>query len=225
MAFIPGNSLTVLLAVATAVSFAWIYIMRKRLGVGLLGAFVLAVVHTLFGVLAVRAFAIIEGFGDLSTVGSMSLYGGMAFMPLLYLLVIKLTQKPAKDVFDILTVSLVSTLFFARINCMLAGCCLGAHVFAFDQRWPTREFELIYYIWFLAIYVPSVYEGTGDGKVFPTYMVSYGLFRFVIEFLRESTRAVGPFHISHLWSLVAIGLGMVILSEMASDKRERKVRS
>lgn len=225
MGFIQNHSLILLLALATSASLVWICVMRDRLGINLAGAIVLAVVHTIYGVFAVRFFAVIEGLGNPSVAGVMSLYGGMAFMPLLYLLVIKLTKKPAKDVFDILTVSLVSTLFFARINCMVAGCCQGAHVFTFDQRWPTREFELVYYVWFLAMYTPSVYEGAGDGKVFPTYMLSYGVFRFVIEFLRESTRAMGPFHISHLWSLIAIGLGMGILSEMQSDNRERKVRS
>ena len=225
MSYLGEHSLLVLLLAATAVSFTWIYIMHDRLGVSFVGAIVLAVVHTLYGVLAVRVFAVIEGFGDLSVVGAQSLFGGMAFMPLLYLLIIKLTKKPAAEVFDILTLSLVATLFFARVNCMLAGCCMGSHVFGLEPRWPTRELELVYYIWFLAVYEPSVYEGNSGGIVFPSYIMSYGLFRFAIEFLRESSKALGPFHIAHLWSLIAIGLGLGILSEMKYDKSERKVRS
>lgn len=225
MTYLNEHSLLILLMIATVISSIWVYVMRNHLGITVAGAIALALVHTLYGVLAVRAFAIIEGFGDLSVVGAQSLFGGMAFMPLLYLLVIKLTKKPASEVFDILTISLVSTLFFARINCILAGCCMGSHVFGLDPRWPTRELELVYYIWFLAMYVPGVYEGTSRGNVFPLYMLSYGLFRFVTEFLRESSSAFGPFHIAHLWSLVAIGLGLGILSEVKSIRSGRKVRS
>ena len=43
--------------------------------------------------------------------------------------------------------------------------------------------------------------------------------------IMESSKALGPFHIAHLWSLIAIGLGLGILSEMKYDKSERKVRS
>ena len=225
---LEDHSLLVLLALATCASYVWLLQMRERVGLSPVTAAIVAVCHTLFGVLSVMAFAIIEGFGDLSTVGNMSLFGGMFFMPLFYLAVAKLAKCSLADAFDVFTVPLVGTLLFARINCVISGCCLGSLIGDTGMRWPTREAEIVFYLVFIPMVARRILRGESKGEAFPLYMVSYGVFRFVVEFFRYSSSTFGPFHISHIWAFVAIGLGASILMEIRSSKEKKgrkKVRS
>lgn len=228
MAWLQAHSLVLLLTLATCVCVVWLLLAYDRIRLNIWQALVLGVAHTLLGLLSVKAFAIIEGFGDLSVVGNMSLFGGMAFLPIFYAALAHYGHRDVRDVFDVLTMSLVGTLFFARINCIVSGCCQGAFIPGTTLRWPTRELELAYYVVFIAVLAPRVLKGDTRGEVFPLYMVSYGVFRFVIEFFRVSSRSFGPFHIAHLWAVIAIVLGASILVEITQQEqeieRERKVR-
>ena len=223
---LSSHSLSVLLVVATVISACWLILCSNRLHLRPWQALLLAVAHTALGVLAVKLFAIIEGFGDLSAVGNMSLFGGMAFLPIFYLAVSRWGRWDVRDTFDVFTVALVGTLFFARINCIISGCCQGAFIPGTSIRLPTREMELVYDIAFLVIAMPRVVRGEARGQIFPLYMVSYGAFRFLTEFLRASSSALGPFHIAHLWAFVAFMLGASVLVEIRQqgDGKGRKVR-
>ena len=138
------NSLAVLLCTATIVSTLWLFRANGRLGLKLWQIALLAVTHTLLGLLSVKIFAVIEGLGDASAIGNMSLFGGMAFLPIFYAALARFGRLDVSDVFDVLTVCLVGTLFFARINCTVSGCCLGAFIPGTGIRYPTRELELVF---------------------------------------------------------------------------------
>lgn len=217
-----NHSLSILLTVATMASTFWLFLVNERLRLERWQVVILAVAHTFFGVLAVMAFAVIEGLGDRAAVGNMSLFGGMAFMPIFYAVVARWGKRDLRDVFDVFTISLVLTLFFARINCLVAGCCLGAAIPGTGFRWPTREIELLYDAVFIALLMPHVLRGEWRGEIFPLYMVSYGCFRFVIEFFRVSSNAVGLFHIAHLWAFIAAVFGVSILVEIRQQQIEER---
>lgn len=222
MDWLANHSLLLLLLLATALSTVWLSRANSRLHFKLWQIVILGISHTCLGVLAVKAFAIIEGFGDLSVVGNMSLFGGMAFMPIFYAGVSHWGKRSARDVFDVFSISLVMTLFFARVNCLFSGCCLGAFVPGTSLRWPTRELELVYYVVFLMMLMPRVFHGELRVQIFPLYMVSYGCFRFIVEFFRASNHAFGPFHIAHLWAFIAIVLGASILVETRQQKAKER---
>lgn len=230
MSMLFDHSLEILLGMGTLLTFVWLCLLQRRLPMKWCVALPVSVCHTLFGVLAVKAFAFLETGFDAQSLGNMSLFGGMLFMPLFYLAVAKIGRLPAADVFDVFTVPLVGTLLFARVNCILSGCCLGSLIGDTGLRWPTREAEIVFYLVFISLVAPRVLRGERKGEMYPLYMVSYGAFRFVVEFLRHSSAALGPFHISHLWAFVAFGLGASILLEVRSaneknGKKGKKVRS
>lgn len=83
-----------------------------------------------------------------------------------------------------------------RIGCFLDGCCYGKEtdsIFGIKftttttKVWPTNLFEAIFLLvlasglFYLAYRHRSRYT-------FPIYMMSYGVFRFLIEFLRGDHR-------------------------------------
>lgn len=212
-------ALFILLGCGTLFNVYWLHRCRERLHLRWPSVLLLSVLHTVLGVLSVKVFALFET-GDFS---NMSLFGGVFFMPLFYWGVAKLAKQKAADVFDVFTICLVFTLMCARLNCMISGCCLGAHIpiqGLEHLRFPTREMELVFYVILLSRLWRKVLSGSARGMIYPIYMISYGIFRFVTETLRFSDRTDSILHISHLWALLSLGIGISIYGELQGKKKK-----
>lgn len=217
--WLTDHALILLLGCGTLFNVYWLHRCRERLHLRWLSVLLLSVLHTVLGVLSVKVFALFET-GNFS---NMSLFGGVFFMPLFYWGVAKLAKQKAADVFDVFTICLVFTLMCARLNCMISGCCLGAHIpieGLTHLRFPTRELELLFYVLLLSRLWRKVVTGSARGMIYPIYMISYGIFRFVTETLRFSDRTDSILHISHLWALLSLGIGISIYGEL--QKKEKK---
>lgn len=219
LTWLSDHALILLLGCGTLFNVYWLHRCRERLHLRWLSVLLLSVLHTVLGVLSVKVFALFET-GNFS---NMSLFGGVFFMPLFYWGVAKLAKQKAADVFDVFTICLVFTLMCARLNCIISGCCLGAHIpieGLTHLRFPTRELELLFYVLLLSRLWRKVLSGSARGMIYPIYMISYGIFRFVTETLRFSDRTDSILHISHLWALLSLGIGISIYGEL--QKKEKK---
>lgn len=219
LTWLSDHALILLLSCGTLFNVYWLHRCRERLHLRWLSVLLLSVLHTVLGVLSVKVFALFET-GDFS---NMSLFGGVFFIPLFYWGVAKLAKQKAADVFDVFTICLVFTLMCARLNCIISGCCLGAHIpieGLTHLRFPTRELELLFYVLLLSRLCRKVLSGSARGMIYPIYMISYGIFRFVTETLRVSNRTDSILHISHLWALLSLGIGISIYGEL--QKKEKK---
>jgi prolipoprotein diacylglyceryltransferase len=219
LTWLSDHALILLLSCGTLFNVYWLHRCRERLHLRWLSVLLLSVLHTVLGVLSVKVFALFET-GNFS---NMSLFGGVFFMPLFYWGVAKLAKQKAADVFDVFTICLVFTLMCARLNCMISGCCLGAHIpieGLTHLRFPTRELELLFYVLLLSRLWRKVLSGSARGMIYPIYMISYGIFRFVTETLRFSDRTDSILHVSHLWALLSLGIGISIYGEL--QKKEKK---
>lgn len=219
LTWLSDHALILLLGCGTLFNVYWLHRCRERLHLRWLSVLLLSVLHTVLGVLSVKVFALFET-GDFS---NMSLFGGVFFMPLFYWGVAKLAKQKTADVFDVFTICLVFTLMCARLNCMISGCCLGAHIpieGLTHLRFPTRELELLFYVILLSRLWRKVLSGSARGMIYPIYMISYGIFRFVTETLRFSDRTDSILHVSHLWALLSLGIGISIYGEL--QKKEKK---
>lgn len=222
--WISSHTLELLLAAGAVFTFLWLLRCKKRLRLGWAAALALSVLHTVIGVAAVSLFAIIEGLGDRSSVGNMSLFGAVFFMPFFYWAVARLTKRSVADVFDVFTVCLVFTLMCARINCILSGCCQGAHIPISGLehlRWPTRELEIVFYLVLLVLLCRKVLAEKNRGQIYPIYMMSYGVFRFITETFRASESPT-LFHIAHLWAMTALCIGASVYFEMRKKKKKAR---
>ena len=223
--WMKSNSLYILLGIATIATFDWLFVTRKILRIKWYAALVLALLHVVLGVLAVKLFAFAEAGFDAEKAGSMSLFGAFAFMPALYALGALIFKRPAADVFDTFTVPLAFTLMCARVNCLIAGCCIGRMIGETGVRWPTREAELVFYVIFLIIVLPRAFNHKGKGKLFPIFMVAYGAFRAIIECFRKSYDYPGIFHLSHVWALATLAIGIIILVVLRNKQSQGKKKT
>ena len=219
--------LVLLLIIGAAFTFIWLVLLRKRLNMTWYAALPIAIAHTVYGVLTVKAFAFLETGFDKASLGNMSLFGGVFLMPLAYWLGAKIAKRLIRKVFDIFTPCMVFTVMCARINCILSGCCRGLPIPKMNGiRFPTREAEIVFYLILLAVLCPRIWKERLQGRAYPVYMMGYGAFRSIVEFFREAD-ASGLFHRAHLWALITLLLGVSIYAEMktAKSKPRRRKRS
>lgn len=211
-------STIILLSIGAVCSLAWLIFMRERLNMKWYVAIPLAILHTLCGVLSVKIFAFLETGFNSESLGNMSLFGGVFMMPLTYMLGAKISKRNISEVCDIFTPCMLVTVMFARIGCIIGGCCKGIPIPGLGGvRVPTREAEVIFYIVLLIILCPRIVRKQTGGRAYPVYMISYGAFRFVTEFLRESDNTT-IFHRAHIWSLITLILGVCIYAEINNRK-------
>lgn len=104
-----------------------------------------------------------------------------------------------------------------RIGCFMAGCCYGIETDSFlgvqfpdlpHKVYPTQLFEAFFLFLLFAILLTLAYREKGSYN-FVIYLASYGIFRFLIEFIRGDDR--GFFFLS-LSPSQWISIFMILLS-------------
>lgn len=223
ISWVEAHSLWLLLAAGATFTAVWL-LGQKRLRISWYTAIVLALLHTLIGVVTVKVFAFMETGFDTNSLGNMSLFGGVFMMPLVYWLGAKLFHRPMAEVFDLFTPCMIFTLLCARVNCIISGCCIGRPIPGTDGlRYPTREAELLFYAVLLLCLIPRIWRKKSKGSAYPIYLIAYGAFRFVVEFFRRSD-STGFFHLSHLWALVSLIVGIIVYAEIKKSQKAKKQR-
>lgn len=223
--WLSSHTLLLLLSAGTFFSFIWLMQFRDRLNMKWYAALMLAIAHTLVGVVCVKVFAFMETGFNPDSIGNMSLFGGVFFMPLLYLAGARLTKRSMAEVCDAFTGCMILTLMCARVNCILTGCCGGKLIPGSEHlRWPTRETEIVFYIVLLFILGKHILQDRTHGTAYPLYMISYGIFRFIVEWFRSANSPLGYIHMGHIWALVSLGIGYSIYSEQVKTKTKAMKR-
>jgi phosphatidylglycerol---prolipoprotein diacylglyceryl transferase len=123
---------------------------------------------------------------------------------------------PPNDRFAII---LPFSIGLGRIGCLLAGCCRGL---PFDGAWaityadgiprhPAPVYEMLFH-WTMGFVLIALWRRQIlFGRLFALYLVSYGVFRFCTEFLRETPKAYGDLSAYQLMSLLMILAGGIAI--------------
>lgn len=107
------------------------------------------------------------------------------------------------------------TIAIGRIGCLTVGCCGGLPHDGWCAlrgpdgipRYPTQVFEIIFQLTIGVLFVVMVKRRLLFGRLFSFYLVAYGVFRFLTEFIRETPKFFGGLSGYQLLSVVMIALG------------------
>ena len=165
---------------------------------------------------------------DFKYSGNMTFLGGLlmgvVFFIIFYLLFIR---KKDKEVFKYILIIAPSCItaahFFGRLGCFFNGCCYGLETNSWlgmyfpnieKTVYPTQLFEAFFLL------IVSVLTGILAFKKdfiynLPIYFGSYGIFRFLIEYIRGDDRGqfVTGLTPSQFWSIfmVIVAIGSIFL--------------
>ena len=214
-----------LLCIFISISVWWM-LLRNRLGIKWYQAILLGAVETFFGAVAAKILALAEVGFNLSIAPAVRWYGAVWILPLVAYVLAKIYKKKATPFVDATGVVAAIALICVRVFCIADGCCGGfAVVRGGDFTWPIREVEMLFCLIFILAYWKRVYEGRSFGQVYPMYMISYGIVRFLIEWLRdEFTGNIGIFHLAHIWSVITIVIGAAIYFELKENQKKKSQR-
>ena len=209
------------------VLFFWFMRFQKKLQIYWKEALLMSLLHVAIGWPAMKLMALVEVGFDMEKAANIRLFGAIFTLPFVYWLWAKITKRDMATVMDLSAICVIIGAISGRLNCFTAGCCQGYPSDLLGQmRWPLRELEMIFYFAFIFLYAGKIQKGKTWGQVYPVYMFSYGLLRFLSEFVREEfTTQVGALHLAHIWSLISMGVGAGIYIYISKTQKEVKNRA
>ena len=119
--------------------------------------------------------------------GGFVFYGGLLGALAANVIFCKVKKYNLDDVMDFTVPAFALFHAFGRVGCFFAGCCYG---FKFEN--PVIIYDFMLFNYFPIQLVEVLFEivmffilkGAPDGSTLKTYLLSYAVFRFVVEFFR-----------------------------------------
>ena len=185
-----------------------------------------------------RGFSINKNTGSTFYGG---LIGGAAGFLILYFLVGSFLFKKNKEhinnffnIANIAAASISAAHGFGRLGCLMAGCCHGAQTDAWYGIYfksynikavPIQLFEAIFLFALFGFFVYRLLKGKSYNL--PIYMISYGIWRFVVEYFRADDRGstiVSFLSPSQLIAILMIGgaIGVFYLERIFRNKEKNQ---
>lgn len=219
---IDSYSLMLLLGVLAAILASLAYMKHiKKSSDYLLSLALTGIVSVISGVIFACLFQNLYNFisnpSRYSFTFAMTFYGGLfggvlAFILMYFLYLRKKFGSSMKDILIIAPAAITLAHGFGRIGCFLSGCCYGKETNAWYGIYfpvlektviPTQLFEAVFL--FLLSFVLLLLAFKRNFKfTMIVYLLSYAIWRFLIEFLRDDPRGafLGILSPSQCWSIL-----------------------
>lgn len=157
--------------------------------------------------------------GSITFIGG--LIGGAAAFLAVYFIIRKRLDGKLLDAISLIPCCILVAHAFGRIGCFFVGCCHGIPTDSFwgvqfphlsEKVYPTQLYEAIFLFIMFAVCSFLLLKKKRFNHNMSLYLVSYGIFRFLIEYIRGDDRGefVKLFSPSQFWSLGMIALGVAL---------------
>lgn len=173
-------------------------------------------------------------FGGITFIGG--LIGGVIAFIVSYFIFGKKYGK-LWDITEIAPCCILIAHGFGRLGCFFAGCCygkitdsslgmvFGPHVEGGQAVYPTNLYEAIFLFLMFGV-VTYLYLTKKSKHNLAIYLISYGIFRFLIEYMRgdhrgELVTGISP---SQFWSILMVvaGVGLILFHYYVRPKLAEK---
>lgn len=156
--------------------------------------------------------------GGLTFIGG--LIGGVVCFLSIYFIFREKYVTRLYSVISILPCSILIAHAFGRIGCFFAGCCYGKETNFFigvvfpgltHPVHPTQLYEAAFLFLLFAVCIYFVTKKDFKYNL-SLYLVAYGVFRFLIEFIRDDDRGsfIGTLTPSQFWSVIMVFSGICV---------------
>ncbi len=154
--------------------------------------------------------------GGITFIGG--LIGGAAFFLLVYFILRKKLKGRIMDALSLIPCCILIGHAFGRIGCFFSGCCYGKATNSFlgvkfpelaVKVHPTMLYEAAFLFIMFGICSYLLFKKNFKHNM-SIYLVAYGVFRFLIEFVRDDHRGelLGFISPSQFWSILMVVLGV-----------------
>lgn len=209
----------IFLLIGTVLMGIPIVFIAKAYGIKLWKGIVATVLLTVSGYAGTYLMFYIENH----SFGGVSFYGAVFFVPIAFIFAADLLKISYEKAMDLCAVGECIMLALMKVQCFLGGCCRGRDLFTLTDgtviSFPSRLAESAVALALFVLLFAWAIKKKNQGKLYGWYLILYGSARFLLNFMRKeyvTTDMVIPF--GHLWSLIAIGLGVFWLTRISKTK-------
>lgn len=239
---IDSYSVMMVLAVVAAFILLFIFLYKRKttqkeiIDIVICGSFAVTT-GLIFAILFQNLYEFVQDINNYHWTWGMTFYGGLFGGVFGYLLmyVIYIRRQADGDIRKMLIIAPACiTLAHAigRIGCFLEGCCYGIDTTEWYGLYfpslgrtviPTQLYESIFLFALSAVLIFLAFK-VNYHYTFVIYLLAYGVFRFLIEFIRGDERGafIGIFSPSQIWSIVllviAVPLFFILRNIIFKDK-------
>lgn len=203
------------------------YNRRRKYGFGKIAPVFFTLVTVFLGLAGAKILFILENLKSTIengiTLAGVSFFGSVYLIPLLMPLFGYLFKLKPKRSLDAVAPAVAVMIGCIRIGCFFNGCC-GGVMSPFGFLWPTQAIESICDFMLLFLLLQMEKKTNYEGWLYPTLMVCYSAYRFLIEFLRDTPRGFLGLANGHYFALGGIIAGGVWLLFLIRARR-RKTQS
>ena len=210
--FLVNHIILIVLVISGIIWFFWYLSFSEFLRIPKIALIPIIIILLIFGTLSAIGFAQFEKIISYTHIGAnLRIFGPILLMWAVNLLIAKIIHRSPRMLCDIYTPALALSLMLARINCFITGCCYGLPVPGKSFTYPIREIEIVFQLIMIISLARRAKQKRFDGTLYPIYMISYGVFRFVLEYFRPPENLLfGSFRMPHLWSIISVVAGLII---------------
>ena len=192
---------------------------------------VLSVLLTITGVAGTKLMVFIES----GSFGGLSYFGAVFFAPVIMVFLGLIFRCKPSDTLDLCAPAECGMLVVMKINCYRTGCCRGrviaTTIEGAEIRFPSQIVEGLAALGLMVVLLLLFRQDKQKGKLYPWYMILYGVTRFLLNLFRETTPFLWILPAGNFWSLVSLSLGLLSLFfipkcpkwyQLPPQKRRRK---
>lgn len=190
----------------------------KRFGLNYFHAIIISILVNVFAIIGAYMLFKLESIGKDNPGFGLSFFGTVFFLPIFMYIVSLFINIPKETFLDYWSLTIPMELCLVRFGCYLAGCCLGiisenGVYFPSDPigtcRLPVQLYECVFDLLIFAFLIFLEKKQYFEGILYPTFMVSYSLIRFILEFFRDTSKNNLGLSNGHIFSFIALLIGVV----------------
>ena len=119
---------------------------------------------------------------------------------------------------DLFAMTVPLGVILGRVGCLLHGCCTGKACEASwytirdiegVPRWPSVPVEMLFNALAILVFFILRKKRLLTGQHFHLYLIGYGIFRFLHEFMRDTPHVFGGFSGYQIAALAVMALGII----------------
>ena len=140
-----------------------------------------------------------------------SFYGAVFLTPILLWPLAKIIKMSYGRLMDLAAPAECIMLALLKVKCQIDGCCAG-RIYSIPSgsfQFPSQKVECIAAMILMIVLLIMIKQKKYEGKIFQSYLIMYGVVRFVLNLFRETTPWIGPLAAGNFWSLVSVVIGIV----------------
>ncbi len=164
--------------------------------------------------------------------GSHNIVRGYIWFPLIGLVLAKLLKLRPRTVVDYIAPGCSLSQGIAHIGCSFAGCCYG---FPAEKGIWNPQFETYLFpnqiieaaaallVFAVCAWYAKKHRYDSSGRVYPLFLILFGLTRFFLEFLRDNQKVLGNISVLALHCVLMVLVGAVWLTlRHTQDRKTRR---